>query len=675
MRSLCRISHQSRLIDRCAKMPTVLLVKTGLGSDKRRPPRPLLRKTQNRPYAGMILALAAAAAMLLSGCASQYSYWRIDSTYTFKKYNESRLSSDMISPDTVQFLRLNLLQDEFSCSPDAVIAKLVEAYDKDGDQQSVVPISELSYCYAWNLEDDDPMKAAAYYALCASLCYDYLAKGIFGIPNNISSKLLIAAGLYNSSVSRGILLWQHTKTPWDRKLDLDLGCRKFTISVKTDSSKLLDPAFFSEIHSSYDYEVEGLTNTYRSNGLGASIFGVHEKRDIPEDSNYPKLLYLPMTAVMEFKDGPADANAPREGFLRFYNALGSGKMDLGGHPFRNDADFTVPLTVYLSSNDPAQFSFQGLKNPASLVARSNIFMIEPYDPDKIPVLMIHGLYSSPGTFIEMYNDLIGDPEIRGRCQFWFFFYPTGLPVAESASILRKKLKALRERFDPKGDNPNFKNMLVVSHSMGGLLARTLIQDSGDTFYSTVFKVPLDSKELSEDERSLIKDTLFFTHAPYVRRVVFIAVPHRGSEMAVAWWARLLSKTISLPAHFANTASKVFLNKKRLLRELPPEMQDVIPTSVQALSPESPFIQASCKLPFDKGLKYHSIIGIRDAEEGPGSSDGIVPYSSSHLDGAESECLVHDGHTCTENPHVIAEVKRILLLHLREFDERKKQDRK
>ncbi len=622
----------------------------------------------------VLSAIFLAVLTLGSGCASNYSFRNIDSVYTFQKFNESRLISDKISPDTVQYLRLNFLDQEYLENPEAVIAKLVDRFDSTGEPESVIPIAELSYCQGFRLEDRDELKSAAYYALCASFCYDRLSKGIFSKTNNISSKLVIAAGLYNSSVSRGVMLWQTSKTPWDRNLVLDLGYRKFTIAVKNDNSNLMDPAFFSRIYSSYDYEVEGFKNSYRSNGLGASIFGEHIKRDIPEDSNYPKLFFLPMTAVLEFKGKPEDKGGVRSADLRFYNAMRTGKMDLGGQPFRIDADFTIPLTVYLSNNDPSQFSFAGLRNPASLISKSNIFMIEPYDPGKIPVLLVHGLYSSPGTFLDMYNDLVGIPEIRERCQFWFFFYPTGLPIFESSYILRIKLKALHDRLDPKSQNENFNNMMVVGHSMGGILAKILIQDSGDENYKAVFKVPLDSPDFTPEEREMIKEKMFFTHFPYVKRTVFIATPHRGSDIAIAWWARLLSWTISLPAEFVNATSGILLNRKELLKEMPPEYQDVIPTSVQALSPKSVSVQVTSRLPIWKDVKYHSIIGIRDADKGPGSSDGIVPYESSHLDGALSEYLVHDSHTCVSNPYTIAEVKRIVMLHLQEIDKQKQAEK-
>lgn len=68
------------------------------------------------------------------------------------------------------------------------------------------------------------------------------------------------------------------------------------------------------------------------------------------------------------------------------------------------------------------------------------------------------------------------------------------------------------------------------------------------------------------------------------------------------------------------------------------------------------------LPLAKGVKGHSIIAGNS--EGPleEGTDGVVKYTSAHLDGMDSEFIVRSGHSCQSNPHTIGEVRRILLLH-------------
>ena len=64
------------------------------------------------------------------------------------------------------------------------------------------------------------------------------------------------------------------------------------------------------------------------------------------------------------------------------------------------------------------------------------------------------------------------------------------------------------------------------------------------------------------------------------------------------------------------------------------------------------------------MPYHSIMGDRGKggnkdHTKPVSSDGVVPYWSSHLDGAQSELVVPSAHPAHQNSQAIAEVRRIL----------------
>lgn len=99
-----------------------------------------------------------------------------------------------------------------------------------------------------------------------------------------------------------------------------------------------------------------------------------------------------------------------------------------------------------------------------------------------------------------------------------------------------------------------------------------------------------------------------------------------------------------------------------------EKSKKMPTSVDFLNPENRFVKNLAKLPLAKGIPYHSIIGDRGKGGNPDhtkplSSDGIVEYWSSHLDGAQSEIIIPSGHWTNKDPLGIAEVRRILYLHL------------
>jgi hypothetical protein len=90
----------------------------------------------------------------------------------------------------------------------------------------------------------------------------------------------------------------------------------------------------------------------------------------------------------------------------------------------------------------------------------------------------------------------------------------------------------------------------------------------------------------------------------------------------------------------------------------------IPNSIDTLSPNNRFVKSMNTLSIAKGISYHSIIGDRGRGDTPNSSDGVVAYWSSHLDGAKSERVVPSGHSAHQNAQAIAEVARILKEHVR-----------
>jgi hypothetical protein len=207
--------------------------------------------------------------------------------------------------------------------------------------------------------------------------------------------------------------------------------------------------------------------------------------------------------------------------------------------------------------------------------------------------------------------------------------------------------------------------VVIAHSMGGLLTKTAVADSGDQLWAQIFQKPPADLDLSAALRGELDRLLRFQHTPFITRVVFICVPHRGSILAESFAGRLGRLLIAVPA--------TVLTPVRLLREhagtaLTPAMLASLqedPTSIKGLSPQNPMIQALAGIAIARGVPFHSIIGDRGLGDGEQSSDGVVPYKSSHLEGAESELIVPSDHAATAHPFTVLEVKRILQLHLQQ----------
>ena len=208
----------------------------------------------------------------------------------------------------------------------------------------------------------------------------------------------------------------------------------------------------------------------------------------------------------------------------------------------------------------------------------------------------------------------------------------------------------------------FDRMVIVGHSMGGLLSKTTIMDPEERLKEFMLQGFRKDRLAGIDKKQLafLDEFWQFKSLPFVKRVIFIAVPHRGSSFARTWIGRLGSYLVELPGKFVDRIKNI---AEFILVERSGNIRDMIPTGIDNLDPESRVLQALAKVPFVKGVPYHSIIGNTKKGGVPGGTDGIVPYTSSHLDGAQSELIVKCGHSAQQNPLAIQEVRRILLLHL------------
>jgi triacylglycerol esterase/lipase EstA (alpha/beta hydrolase family) len=274
------------------------------------------------------------------------------------------------------------------------------------------------------------------------------------------------------------------------------------------------------------------------------------------------------------------------------------------------------------------------------------------------VVFVHGTASSPARWAEMTNELMNDPVLGQRYQFWFFLYNTGNPVAYSAMGLREALQHIVADVDPKGKDPALRQMVVIGHSQGGLLTRLMATGSGTRFWDNVSEQPFDQVEMPAETRQLLREGMFFDPVPAVRRVIFIATPHRGSFRATNFVVNLIQRLVRLPGTLVTQL-------QGLLAE--PAFAELrgrgLPTSVENMSPGNPFLVAYNEISIDSRVTAHSIIAVRG--DGPilGKTDGVVAYESAHLEGVASEKVVRSGHSTQGHPETIEEVRRILREHV------------
>ncbi len=421
-----------------------------------------------------------------------------------------------------------------------------------------------------------------------------------------------------------------------------------------------------------DYQLKGLANQHQTHGLGVPLIAIRRGGTSPAalERFYAPNLSFPVTAFLKLKrwdtpDGsPADT---REAVLELYDPLDSTELKLAGLRVPLESDITTPLAYFLDQPAVQKLDGLGLFRVDKAKKIAGLYMVQPYQPGKIPVLMIHGLWSSPMTWMEAFNDLRADPKIRDKYQFWFYLYPSGQPFWDSAADLRQHLAHAQTMFDPEKKNRSFENMVLVGHSMGGLVARMVTESSGDRYWNAVSRTPLvqvkgDPETLRDFER-----TYYFEPMPMVGRVVTMGTPHRGSYFANDVTKRLARGLISFPKKTLTATAKVVQLNPGAFRGGGPHVET---TSVDSLSPDSPILQVLAESPKPEGVAFHNVVGIakRDVPLEK-NTDGIVPYLSAHRTDVDSELVVRADHTHVHrNAYAVSELRRILVLHLKQLDE-------
>jgi hypothetical protein len=317
---------------------------------------------------------------------------------------------------------------------------------------------------------------------------------------------------------------------------------------------------------------------------------------------------------------------------------------LGNAEYPLAADFTAPIVDRTRDISEARLALSGLFRPDA--GDASLVMLQPYDSQRIPVILVHGLNSHPRMWRNVVNELNAAPELRGRYQYWVFRYPSGWPISYSAMRLREELAALSLIIGPRRD------MVFVGHSMGGLLSRMQVISPGRKLWVAMLGDDANQVDARMLPDHIVKRSLLFESNPQIGRVVFICVPQRGSGLADMSFAGAFSRLIRLPGRFVTA-----------LTDLPEAfIQNRPVTSIAGLSPGNPLFEALETMPIQ--VPHHSIIGDRGRGDSPNSSDGVVPYSSAHLASAESELIVPGPHGSYDLPQAIDELKRILQLHLK-----------
>ena len=528
------------------------------------------------------------------------------------------------------------------CAHIATVKPTTPRLAASGTRKPMLVSAEQQVRQAQQKAPRDPLHALGDYLAAAQTASNQLARHPGDRP---------ARELYDFSVARAIGVIEDAHlNPWDHALMVPAPASDYSLTTKRQVGTDRDPAAYEIIPTdTLTIGGEYLRERVTISGIGAPVVAVgrEEKKDFRQTFT-SRRLYGGATGIIRFRGHRAE--------LEFFQPLMTDRVSLDGHSYPLAADLTAPLAVGLTRERPEKLGIARLLRPEKYADTARLTRLQVYDPKRIPVIFVHGLQDTPASWTPLINALYEDAEIRRHYQFWVYSYPSGYPYPYSAALFRDELDGVDRAF------PDHKGIVLIGHSMGGMVCRLMITDADQKIWRYFFGKPPAETVLPEHTREFLEKSLIFNHRPEVKRVIFMSTPHRGSDLASNWIGRLAASFVKIPFLVATVPVAVI----SAAAEDPGTFQAKrLPNSIDTLSPHNRFLLEVNRIPITPGIPYHSIIGDRGRGDTSKSSDGVVAYWSSHLDGAQSELIVPSNHGSPANPEAIAEVRRILKLALRD----------
>jgi hypothetical protein len=612
----------------------------------------------------------------LQGCSSQRYLIRRDTPANPLalplKLDDSH--GPQISPRTATLFRRYALSEAYEKDPMDCLEQLQVLLETEVDSELVYSVSELAYILGQRAErEENEAQALDMYGVSVSNAYMYLfSRELDEVRNPYDPQFRGASDLYNQALESTLrLVNARGELRPGKSYKLTTGQQTYEVATLARGNWSNDD--FARFEFVSEFELEGLPASGLTYGLGVPLVAVRKKGDPndPREDYYPEGLSFPVTALLRVvKPGSMPGNGATHRHhcvLELHDPLASCDLSLAGRLVPLQTDLSTPLAYFLNSPQFRQTdqATRGLFDPQKTYQHRGIYMLEPFDPTRIPVLMVHGLWSSPATWMPMFNDLRSFQELRKNYQFWFYKYPTGQPFLLSATQMREDLAELRKKLDPDHRYQALNHMVLVGHSMGGLVSRLQTIDSRDQFWQMLSDEPFENLKGNPEDITILRKATFFNANPDIRRVVTIGTPHKGSDYAndtTRWLAR---KFIRLPTMMVSTGQNLVSTNPGVFRNAD---QLINNTSIDSLSPESPVFPVMLRAPRPPWVVYHNIVGLTPnhswfSHKEP-HSDGVVDIESSRSPDAVSEIVVESEHqSIHRNPKAIVEVRRILLAHL------------
>lgn len=436
----------------------------------------------------------------------------------------------------------------------------------------------------------------------------------------------------------------------------------------------------TELLASSSLTFKGFRSTYRRDGFGSELVAVSdevkvavtdknsekEKANSSYSRKYRQTAWSEMpspniTAVFHFDvNNLAQLMSAQAARIAVYDPLSENTINIHGQQVPLAGNYTAGYGLWLARSGFNRQSLQSLFGREKGIARPHLYMMQPFDPTRRVVLMIHGLGSSPEAWVNLANEILGDETLRNEFQIWQVYYPTNLPVALNHAAIRKLLEQALNTLDPGGQSRASQDLVVIGHSMGGMLARLLTSSADQQLWQWAKNEKTFTDEQLERLQPFLAPVLQFDPFDGVQRAIYIATPHRGTKAANKTLVRWIAGFVRLPLTILRSLDETLDPNVQSDVASIFSAQTNLSTSFDNLKEENSFVKTFTTLPMSDQVKYHSIIARKNAKgELENSSDGLVPYRSAHLDGAASEVVIPGGHSIQETAAAILEIQRIL----------------
>ena len=577
--------------------------------------------------------------LLLAGCIAPIGADRVTTRQACNQVDANALRTGRPSASTVSILHRYDLDRLADRQPEVAVQQLHEKALATGERDLLFALAELSYAAGDRIRRSvkpwDPRDARDYYLGSAVYAWLFLfGEGKDAPPGAFDRRFRAACDFYNYGL--GLALTERRST--NAVVQLESARRRLPvgeIELRLTQGELTSLLGQSEqILLADKYRVRGLSVRNREAGVGTPLIAAFPATNILGMSRA-----VPATALLRLQVSLADLSAGRSvAALELYSPFDTTQVSIGETKVPLEIDLTTFRAYTLNQSTIWKLGKLDFLAPAEHIP-SQLLLTQPYEPGLIPVVFVHGTFSSPVTWAEMANSLTADPVLRQRYQLWSFIYGSGNPLVQSVADLRAALTAEMQRRDPAGTNAALRQMVVIGHSQGGLLTKATAVDTGDQLWRLVSTNRLEDLKISDAERAQIRSRLFLEPLPYVRRVVFIATPHRGSYLSGGLARSLARRLVSLPRNMVSRGSNLMLFTEG--SHAGQFLKGRMPTSLDGMSPKNPALLALAEMPVTPSVKAHSIIPVLGEADVQQGRDGVVAYQSAHVDYVESELIVRE----------------------------------